>query len=99
DLAGILNGIDTGEWNPALDTLLPYRYDASTLDAKEKNKQALLAEMRLPHDPRVPVVGIVARFVQQKGFHLLQPILQEILHRMRVQFVALGSGDRHLEEF
>lgn len=99
DLYGILNGIDTGAWNPATDTLIPFTYDADTLEHKEKNKQALLREMHLPHAPDVPVVGVVSRFVHQKGFQLLQPIMQELLHRVPVQFVVLGSGEAYLEDF
>lgn len=99
DLYGILNGVDTKAWSPASDPLIPFRYDADTLTVKEKNKQALLSEMRLPHDPEIPVIGIISRFAHQKGFQLLQPILQEVLARLPVQFVALGSGEKHLEEF
>ena len=99
DLFGILNGIDTDEWNPATDPHLAQTYTADTLADKQANKRALLEELHLPYDPHVPVLGIVSRLTAQKGFELLQPILSELLHHRPMQLVVLGSGEDKYEDF
>jgi starch synthase len=46
-----------------------------------------------------PAYRVTSRFAVQKGLHLLTEILEQIISNMIVQFVILGSGDRHLSEF
>jgi starch synthase len=92
DLHGILNGVDYSVWDPSVDTLIPHRYDAGALDGKEKNKRALLALLDLPWREGVPVIGMISRLADQKGFDLLQPIVDRLM-AMPLQMVVLGTGD------
>ncbi len=99
DLVGILNGIDTAAWNPAMDKHLPRPYDPRTLVAgKAAAKAALQQRLGLDLDPNIAVFGIVSRFAHQKGLDLLAEALPHILPRMHVQFAILGSGDPGLEQ-
>lgn len=95
-LTGILNGIDTVEWNPATDALLPRRYDARTLAAKAANKQALQHATGLVADPGVPLLGVISRLVEQKGLDLLLSVAPAVL-ALPAQLVLLGQGDPVLE--
>jgi starch synthase len=97
DYWGILNGVDADEWNPAVDSLIPARFDAQSLDGKGACKAALQERMKLDADPKVPVIGVIARFVEQKGLDLLAASMERILETMRVQFAILGAGDKGLE--
>lgn len=97
DLIGIVNGIDADAWNPAHDPALPATYTADHLDGKLRCKQALQERLGLTVDPRVLVLGVVARLVSQKGLDLLAEALPHVLDRMQVQFAILGSGDPGLE--
>ncbi len=95
-LVGIINGIDTGEWNPATDPFLPETYDASDMSGKDTNRAALLSEFGL--DPAVtnePVVGIVSRLVEQKGVDLVADAAR-FLENVPARLVVLGSGDAEL---
>ena len=93
---GIINGIDIEEWTPATDPHLPAPYDMNDLRGKRLNKQALLREAGLPFDDRRPLLGVVSRLVDQKGFQLLVPILPRLLDS-GAQVVILGSGEPFLE--
>ncbi|HEV7767439.1 MAG TPA: glycogen synthase GlgA [Thermoanaerobaculia bacterium] len=93
---GILNGIDTEEWDPATDPLLPSHFDENTIGDKEKNKRALLKEAGLAYDAKTPVISLISRLVGQKGFQLLIPILERLL-AAGAQAVILGSGESELE--
>ena len=92
-LFGILNGIDEAEWNPADDALIPHAFSMESLEGKEKNKQAMLAEVGLPYVLPVPVLGIVSRLAWQKGFDLCESALPRILSRRNAQLVVLGTGE------
>jgi starch synthase len=94
-LTGILNGIDTEEWNPATDPLIPQRYDASTLPAKATNKEALQRALGLAVEPGIPVLGIISRFIEQKGLDLLLAAISAV--SLPVQLAVLGQGDAELE--
>ena len=94
---GILNGIDTDEWNPATDPLLPANFDADTLRDRARNKRALLKEAGLPFSAKKPVVTAVSRLVDQKGFQHLIPVLDRML-AAGAQVVILGSGETQLED-
>ncbi|MBX2820430.1 MAG: glycogen synthase GlgA [Rhodothermaceae bacterium] len=99
DVWGILNGIDTTDWNPSLDPHIASTFDASSLEKKLINKKAVVEEMGLPYREETPVIGIISRFANQKGFDLLKPVLENILYHHDVQFVVLGSGEQHIEDF
>ncbi|GMQ81096.1 MAG: glycogen synthase [Rhodothermia bacterium] len=97
-IRGVLNGIEDGIWDPSTDTLIPFQYSADRLEQKSGNKRALLEHFRLPTDDRLPLVGIISRLTEQKGFSLLEPILDQVLEEGNVRIVVLGSGDPHVEK-
>ncbi len=99
DLYGILNGIDTDRWDPRRDPNLPEPYDEQSLEKKELAKRALLDVLSpgtAPEQLRRPLVGIVSRLVDQKGFDLiaeLAPVLPAY-----GSFAVLGTGDVRYEK-
>jgi len=95
DLCGIINGIDGEAWNPATDPHLPARYTAARLGGKKRCKEALEERLGLPASDR-PVVGVIARLAEQKGFEL---VIRSFLKLMAldIRFVLLGSGDPRFE--
>ena len=97
-LVGILNGVDTREWDPRTDRHLAARYSEKSLWRKEKNKEQLLQSLGLSYRKGAPVVGIVSRLSAQKGIELLDPTLPELLAGSDLRFVALGSGEPRLEQ-
>jgi starch synthase len=99
DLVGILNGIDYDQWDPARDSHLPEPFDASHLDGKQTSRRAVLEEFGLPPDPegKRPLVGLISRLVDQKGFDLLAELSEE-LPRLEASFVLLGAGERRYED-
>lgn len=95
-LTGILNGIDTSEWDPATDLHLPARYGSDDFSGKEICKEQLCLEAEIPYQRGTPLIGIVSRLVSQKGLDLLLPILRDILAQ-GAQMILLGSGEPELE--
>ena len=91
-LTGILNGIDTDEWNPATDPYLAKPYSSANLSGKPANKKALQGKMALNIEPDMPLLGVVSRFTEQKGLDVLLEIAP-LLCELPVQLVMLGSGD------
>ncbi|HEX6136542.1 MAG TPA: glycogen synthase GlgA [Casimicrobiaceae bacterium] len=96
-LFGVLNGIDTEEWDPAHDPLIAQRYDAGSLDAKAANRTALQAELGLAASRSGPLFGVVSRLVPQKGIDLVADIAERLIDAP-AQLVVLGSGDAALEQ-
>ncbi len=96
-LSGILNGIDTREWNPARDPQLASRYSIHRLTHKLPNKTALQQEFNLPVDTDVAVFGMVSRLVEQKGVDLLLEALPSLM-ALPLQIIALGSGEAQYEQ-
>ncbi|TNF84846.1 MAG: glycogen synthase [Acidobacteria bacterium] len=99
DLVGVLNGVEYEEWDPVDDPLIPFAYSRRELAGKEKNKQALLDELSLPADSQAPVVGVVSRLAEQKGFGLFPEVLPELLAARDLHLVVLGTGEERYEEF
>jgi len=93
DLTGIINGIDYNVWNPTVDELIPHRYDFRTIELKKENKKALLDRMGLPLKDGIPLIGIISRLADQKGFDLISESLDAIM-KMNLQMVVLGTGER-----
>jgi len=97
-LSGILNGIDPLVWNPATDSKIEFAYSSKEgLAGKVANKIYLQKELGLKVDPGVPLIGMVTRLAEQKGFDLVLEVLKDILG-LGAQLVILGVGDEALEE-
>ncbi len=96
-VTGILNGVDYSKWSPDTDEFIAARYSASNLAGKAVCKRDLLKEFSLPEDTQLPVVGIVSRFVPQKGFDLIQQVADRLLMQDMILLV-LGSGEREYED-
>lgn len=92
DLFGILNGIDDDIWNPEVDDLIAEKFSKDDFAGKEKNKKALLESCGLKFKADVPVIGIISRLADQKGFDLIADVFDEIA-RLDMQMVVLGTGD------
>jgi starch synthase len=95
DLFGILNGIDTREWDPSSDLALPRAYTVDDLSGKADAKAAVLARYGLPVDGasrRRPLIGMVSRMVDQKGFDLIAALSSQ-LPQLDASFVVLGTGE------
>lgn len=97
DLTGILNGIDTGEWDPATDSYLSKKYSASRMAGKTADKEALQSRMGLNLWPDMPLLGIVSRLTHQKGLDLLLEIAPR-LTELPVQLAILGSGETSIQK-
>ncbi len=100
-LSGILNGIDSRQWDPQTDTMIVQNYSINNLKPKLKNKSALLKYYKMPelldnHGKPVILLGLVARLTGQKGIDLLLNALPELVNTP-MQLVILGSGDHWLE--
>jgi starch synthase len=97
-LVGILNGVDYTAWNPEKDKLIAARYSAKDLSGKQVCKQELLELFGLSHDHlERPLIGIVSRFADQKGFDLIAEKAHELM-REDLVLVVLGTGERKYED-
>src|SRR5690606_3231031 len=93
DVRGILNGIDTDQFNPATDPKIAANYDADNFEeARARNKTELQTNLHLPIRKDVMLIGMVSRLEWQKGIDIIVPALRRLLAGMDVQFVGLGSG-------
>jgi len=94
DLYGILNGVDYQDWDPSHDPHLAARYSPDDLSGKRICKRDLLKEFNLPSSlENVPVLGVISRLADQKGFDLLAEII-ETLFSLDIGFVLLGTGEQ-----
>ena len=97
DLVGLINGIDTQVWSPAMDTLLPANFSARDLSGKAACRAELLTRTGLAAGPKVPVFGMVCRLTEQKGVQLVLAN-KAFFEREDVRLIVLGTGDRKLEQ-
>jgi starch synthase len=95
-LVGIVNGIDSNEWNPSSDSVLAANYSVKSKTGKATCKAALQHRVGLPSSDG-PVFGFVTRLVDQKGVEFVIEAAQ-YLRSMNGQLVVLGSGDRSLTD-
>jgi len=93
DLTGIINGVDTSIWNPAIDPHLPTRYDVSNWQQGKRDcKRALQEELGLPVSDR-PLIGLIGRLAEQKGWGLIIDVMRTLVARSDVQWAILGTGE------
>lgn len=94
DLYGIVNGVDYQDWDPSHDPHLIAPYDLNRISGKRECKKDLLKELGLPSSlENVPLLGMISRLADQKGFDLLMEILDE-LFTLNIGFVLLGTGEQ-----
>ncbi|MDD5660690.1 MAG: glycogen synthase GlgA [Candidatus Omnitrophica bacterium] len=91
-LSGILNGLDYSVWDPMVDKFIIQNFSAETLESKVFNKEDLQKRCGLPLNKDIPVLGIVSRLAEQKGFDVLAEALSKLC-KMGLQLVILGTGD------
>lgn len=92
---GILNGIDTGQWNPETDGELAANYNARKLDRRTKNKRALEVELGLDADDG-PLFIVIGRLTWQKGKDVLLEALDHLVGNGG-RLALLGAGEAALE--
>jgi starch synthase len=96
NITGIINGIATNEWDPAMDPHLVKNYTSKKLSDKAANKNALQQQMGLAVDADIPLFGVVSRLNHQKGTDLLIQIAPQLV-KIPAQLVVLGSDHAELE--
>lgn len=96
DVYGIINGIDYNKFNPEKDKRIFAKYSSKDLSGKKINKRMLQEHLGLPVRDDVPVIAMISRLVDQKGFDLIDCVLLDLLNE-DVQIVALGTGEYRYE--
>jgi len=93
-LFGIINGVDYSLWDPAIDPHLAVNYSVDNwVEGKAACKRALQREFGLPTEPDTPLIGLVGRMADQKGWDLVADVMQRWVQRENVQWAILGTGD------
>ena len=92
DVVGILNGVDYSVWSPSRDQHLSYGFHVNNLSGKRMNKVELLDEAKLPLREKSPLIGMISRLVDQKGFDLVAEAADR-LFTMNIQMILLGTGE------
>ncbi|HEX4076594.1 MAG TPA: glycogen synthase GlgA [Candidatus Acidoferrales bacterium] len=96
-LVGILNGVDYTAWNPETDKLIAQNYSAQNLAGKKACKKDLLAVFKFTEgDLGRPLIGIVSRFADQKGFDLIAEVADEMM-KENLALLVLGTGQTEYE--
>lgn len=91
-LSGILNGIDTAVFDPAHDAGITAPYSMDDMRGKAVCRAALCQELGLEIGEHTPIVAMVTRMTPQKGFDLVQCVLDELMEEQDMAFVLLGTA-------
>jgi starch synthase len=98
-LSGIVNGVSYDSWNPATDPDIAAQYDdTSWPSGKAFCKAALQREFGLPEEHRTPVIGLIGRLADQKGWDLVTEVMRRWVREQKVQWIILGTGEPHYHE-
>jgi starch synthase len=97
-LFGIVNGVSYEDWNPETDRLIPATFGPKDLKGKEKDKIALMEAFNLDKKlAKAPLLGMVSRLADQKGFDLVAEVLPRLMAQ-KVMLVILGTGEEKYHE-
>ncbi|PWT72163.1 MAG: glycogen synthase [Bacteroidetes bacterium] len=91
--SGILNGIDTKVWDPAVDTYIQDHYSIEDYEeGKLRNKKILCDRFDLQIDK--PLIVFIGRLVGEKGADLLPQAVGDSFYYIgrKMNFLILGSG-------
>lgn len=93
-IAGIVNGVDYQVWDPRNDKHLITNFGT---DDWQTGKRACKADLQrivgLPERSDVPLIGLIGRLAEQKGWDLVKPLLEQSVDTLDVQWVILGNGE------
>jgi starch synthase len=93
---GILNGIDYAVWDPETDPCIEARFGPGDLTGKARNKLWLQERLGLVPDPEIPLFGMSARLVEQKGLDII--LGANMIPRLDAQWVFLGEGEGRYQD-
>jgi starch synthase len=96
-LYGIANGIDDTVWNPMTDKFIARNFSALDQTGKSACKQHLQKKMGLPQRAETPVIGMIGRLANQKGWDIFAEAVQRILNA-DCQLAVLGTGEERYEK-
>ena len=96
---GVINGIDTEMYDPRTDKEIPKNFSWRGLSGKAVCKTEMQKRLGLPVRSDVPVVAMISRLVEHKGFDLVKCIADELLASDDIQIALLGTGERETEEY
>ena len=97
-MRGILNGISTVSYNPAVDRSLNALYSAKDSSGKAENKRRLQEYIGLNIDSDSPLIAIVSRLVYHKGIGMVEEVMESLVQE-NVQLIVLGVGDVEYENY
>ncbi len=97
DLVGILNGIDIDAFDPERDRSIEAHFSAADPSGKAVDKAAMQRELGLDVSAQTPLIGVVSRLDDQKGFDLILGGIEAILG-LGVQVAVLGTGAREYHD-
>ena len=97
-LSGIVNGLDYNVFDQKKDPAIAKKLTGDVSSYKKANKQALQKETGLEEDTDKFLLGMVSRLTDQKGFDLVDYMMDEILGDERIQIVVLGTGEQRYED-
>ncbi len=97
DLYGILNGVDYNEWSPEKDKYIKTKFSASDLSGKEACREDLLSAFGLKSQKNKPIISVISRLDDQKGFKLIAEQIDNIF-KMDIYFILLGTGKSEYEK-
>lgn len=95
---GILNGINYSIYNPETDPNIPFNYSIKNIEKKKENKFLLQRSFGLKEGGEFFLIGMPSRLTEQKGFDLLEKILEKILKILPIQFIFIGDGESRYKE-
>ncbi|MEN8193064.1 MAG: glycogen synthase GlgA [Bacteroidota bacterium] len=98
DFYGIVNGIDPLVWNPEKDKKIHKKFTIKTLDKKLANKEQIEEQFGFDYDENIPLIGMISRIDDNKGFDLLKKSFKELM-KMDLRLVILGTGDKKYHKF
>jgi len=97
DIYGILNGVDYTSWNPKTDPHIASPFDRKDFSGKRKCKEELIEIFELKGSDEFPIIGMISRLADQKGFDILAEAMDSLM-KLGFYLVILGTGDAKYEK-
>lgn len=98
DVSGILNGCDYSQWDPVNDPHIVENYSIDNFTGKKACKADLQKELNLSVNEKIPLLGMVCRLTEQKGFSFILPMLDRLMQH-KVQLAIVGTGDPQICDY